>query len=196
MINRKKILPIIIVTFSITVVITLITYYSSNQTKNTSLVRKPSSKKAIELKPSDFDEKASGCGDFIVYKYSKDGGLSVKVNSGNFQVTEKPITLDIQSTNDIEIVYAEGENLFETMPTLFCNDYTNPKIAKPKVWTATSGTVTISNLGGSEKSLSGFNEYYVRVALEDIYFIDGDGKNPMNLSQLVFEKVLVGWYPG
>lgn len=197
MVDRKKTPLIIIFVFFVSTVLLFIAYYSTNQIKNTSLVRKPSSQKTTKLEPSDFEEKANGCGNFIVYKYSKKaGGLSVKINNDTIQITNSPITLDIQSTNDVEIIYAEGENLFETMPTSFCNDYSNPKTAKPKVWTATSGTVTVSSLGSSEKSLSGFSEYYVRVDLENIYFLDESNKNPISLSKLVFEKVLVGWYPG
>lgn len=195
--KQSKTPLIIIIILIILAVFISVAYLFSNQTKNTSQVRKSPNQKTIELRLSDFQEEASGCGDFTVYKYSnKLGGLSVRVNNSVLQVTNKPIISEIQSTNNISIFYVEGENLFETMPSLFCNDYANPKATKPKVWTATSGTVTVSNLGISEKPLSDLAEYYVRVVLENIYFLDENGKNPINLRQLTFEKALVGWYPG
>lgn len=195
--KQSKTPLIIIIILIILAVFISVAYLFSNQTKNTSQVRKSPNQKTIELGLSDFQEEASGCGDFTVYKYSnKLGGLSVRVNNSVLQVTNKPIISEIQSTNDISIFYVEGENLFETMPTLFCNDYSNPKIAKPKVWTAISGTVTVSNLGNSEKSLGGFDEYFVRVVLDNINFLDESGINQITIHQLIFEKVLVGWYPG
>ncbi len=143
-----------------------------------------------DLSSYNFVGETKGCGNFLVYKATKDKTkvLRIEVNERKLNLTKEPQTFDIAETKLINIrIDNFGQETYENRFD-YCYDAITAK-PKPKIYQAVSGKIIISK----SKDTDPF--YEVTLMLKEIKFDTSDAK-PFTIQQFEIKDVQVGFSMG
>lgn len=147
----------------------------------------------LPIETFTFEEAASGCGNFYVYKELGDEHLHLYVRADrdalNLDLTEK----DFDITNEaitVEVLQFDGP-----IGQYACDDVANDQGIVISTWSALSGKVSIQITKDSISVNPWEMTYEVTVKLKDVFFENEQNENA-KLLETNFEEVYVGWLPG
>ncbi len=153
-------------------------------------------KKCCVLPPQrsfSFEEAASGCGNFYVYKELAEEHLHLYVQADrdalNLDLTEQEFDISNEAIT-VEVLQFDGE-----IGQYACDDVANDQGTVISTWSALSGEVSIQITRDSISVNPWETTYEVNVKLKDVFFENEQNENA-KLLETNFKEVYVGWLPG
>lgn len=146
-----------------------------------------------------YNGRSQGCGDIFVYKANDDETLSefitLFIDARSFAFSEEPTSLDLADYWPAPALRIEvfGERIYNFGEFPYCNDV-GPEAKPQTVWTAESGTITITIAGTIPEEPCNGEPYQVTIRLENVVFANGE--QTIHLDEQLFEDVNVGWCAG
>ncbi|MCA9923142.1 MAG: hypothetical protein KC419_12400 [Anaerolineales bacterium] len=156
---------------------------------------------AVQITPRtpelDYTGTASGCGDIFVYRPNGSSSefIIFYATADIFALSTTPSTLNLAETGSDAAaqidLYADSVSKLGEFP--YCNDVA-PMAEPQSVWTAVSGTATITLSQQVNTELCAGEPYQATVLLENVTF--RSGTEEILLASVLFDAVTVGWCAG
>ncbi|HHH49865.1 MAG TPA: hypothetical protein ENK52_02675 [Saprospiraceae bacterium] len=140
-----------------------------------------------------FSNKSKGCGSFELYKLSLDkkAGLYVTGDSKKLGLSKEYKSFEITKNN----LYISIHKFDGKATSFYCDDVADDDPKVLNMWKAVSGKIFAKITQGSINAQS--NEMTYRMTLKIESATLKDAKNEIiELKDIIFEEVLVGWIPG
>ena len=141
---------------------------------------------------SQFDGGVHGCGNFFLYKTTKDETkvVSVKVNQTALKINDSPQSFQIEGNKYFDVYIDDfGKDDYKYRPG-YCFDVITADKTESIRYPAVKGKATFYTSKSAESHF-----YNAAVILENITFQTPDN-NYFNIEKIEIRDVKVGWLPG
>ncbi|MAU00872.1 MAG: hypothetical protein CL608_27320 [Anaerolineaceae bacterium] len=146
-----------------------------------------------------YNGHSQGCGDIFLYKANSQNAMSeyivVGIDARAFSLSADPLTLELVEHPESIVARLDlfGDRVYNFGEFPYCNDV-GPAAQPQAVWQAESGTLTV-RIDGEVPEESCMGEgYQATVHLENVLFRNGE--ETVQLDEILFEDVPVGWCAG
>jgi hypothetical protein len=139
-----------------------------------------------------YKSDAQGCANFTIYKWNESMTEALVIDGlkDELKLSTASRTFRLDSVPEA-LLSVRVDRYTRTTLSPYCTDVRNPDQESPRVWRATSGTVTITL---DRDSVVSNDLYKVTVKLRDVHFKNGTAE--VVLTEENFNDVTVGWLPG
>ncbi|MDX2196555.1 MAG: hypothetical protein NW207_09065 [Cytophagales bacterium] len=166
--------------------------------ENTNIGIKRDSSCYVSTKLNSFE--TISCGNGIIYSYldeTKKHALSVGINVAQLSINKTCKMLEINKTELLVVKLLKAKNSMDSIYFNFCNDVSYPNEAKPTIYNAQSGTVTLySNIDSVAHYISKRKIYKVTIIIDSIRIVSPDNKFDTLINKLIIKNAPLGWFPG
>ena len=164
------------------------------EVKVTSETNTSPSSQEVSTSKVQFSGKSKGCESFTLFKMNEDKTMAIWIN-GNSDYLKLSTTSQKFPIGKEQKIFARIYQFNGSGENYFCNDIANQNLKVLNRWEAIQGNIkthiTQDNISVSE----GDKTYKMTLLIESAIFKDKKGEK-IELENVVFEEVLVGWYPG
>jgi len=170
----------------------------SNSSENiTKEVKNVKEVKSVEINHSSsnfqFTGEAKGCESFTLFKLSADKTMGIRI-SGEREILKLSQTAQKFSFGKDQI-YASVYQFNGSAENYFCDDIADVNLKKINKWDATEGVVS-ALITQDDISTSGTDIMYKMTLIIESVILKNKKNETVELKNVVFKDVLVGWYAG